>query len=74
MEEIQSPDLNVSVVEILEDVWKAYSPLSNSLLDSAIHRHSAWRTALHSIEWEVAMSPESICETFKKMMAQYEHA
>ena len=74
IEGLQPPDLNVSVIEILEDVWKAYSPLSNSLLDSAIHRHPAWHTALHSIEWEVVMSPESIRETFKNMMAQYEHA
>jgi len=44
------------------------------MLDNAIQRHPAWNKALHSIEWEVAMTPESIQETFKKMMARYEHA
>ena len=74
IEELESPNLHVSVTEILEAVWKGYSHLSNSILDSAIHRHSAWRKAQHSIEWEVAMSPESIQETFKELLTQYEHA
>ena len=71
---LQAPDLHVNVIEILEAVWKSYSHISSSLLDSAIHKHSAWRKAQRSSEWDAVMSPESIKETFKKLIDQYEHA
>ena len=74
IEGLQSPDLHVSVTEILEAVWKAYSHLSNSILDMAIERHSAWREAQCSSEWDAVMSLESIQNTFKEMIALYEHA
>ena len=73
-ENMDCPNLDENVVEILKSVWKAYASYSNATLDRMIRRQSAWRVAQRSSAWEVILLPERIQQSFRLLMEKYENA
>jgi uncharacterized phage-associated protein len=65
------PNLCEDIVVILNSVWNAYAPVSDTVLNKLIRRHMAWRKAQRSPEWDAVMLPETIQSSFKEMIAKF---
>ena len=71
---LDCPVFDENVMEILQSVWKNYSPLSDHALSQAIRGHSTWRRASRSLEWDAVIPPDTIREYFKELAEKYEYA
>jgi len=62
--------IDTSVEPLLDSVWRAYEPYSDVQLSDITHMHTPWLEAYRSYEWYAVMSPESIRDYFKKLLAK----
>ncbi len=71
---VPAQNLDETVNDVLEVVWKSYGSFNDIQLRNVTHLHAPWIDAYRSDEWYAVMPPNTIKDFFQKMLEEQSHA